>query len=316
MKSFAPKTLLAVLLILAAWTPAALAGPVRPGPFTTTGYATAFDMQALPSGYVKLRIQSQGGAAVGADSLCSADYGAPCGAHGYFEGWFFLDEWGLGNPTTGQGVNYGLLTVTTPQGTAKALFGGVADVAHVAGAFTFLSGTGDYAGIRGTGGYTGNTGYDNAAGVFKVVYQPWDLWSGNVLSGYQCTIRSRDSKVKRDRFEWSLDNEGETPVTVSSVLVHWPDSNGALTTITLDGKTLATPGLSQRCDPASHTCWAEVTAVAGDRKNPLQIRAGKTGQLTFEFSQTAGRAEPSDYTVLVRFAEGCAVPLVAFPDHP
>ena len=56
-------------------------------------------------------------------------------------------------------------------------------------------------------------------------------------------------------------------------------------------------------------------SLSGDVKD-REIRAGKSGELTLEFANKKISKEPSDYTILAKFAEGCAVPFVAFEGAP
>jgi hypothetical protein len=147
---------LALLALLVSVTAVADAS-ASPGPFSTTGYTTAFEFSALPSGYLQFHIQARGGPAYGDDALCQSMYGAPCnrlcaaygetcGVHGAFEGSFSFDEVGMGEAASLEGVNAGLLTLLTDRGAARLHFGGLAASSGVSGNFAFLGGTGIFSG--------------------------------------------------------------------------------------------------------------------------------------------------------------------------
>ncbi len=320
MKRSITLALLALLVSVAVASGASIA----PGPFSTTGYTTNLvsipefpflvpaDYAFLPSGYAKFHIQARGGPAFDDEVLCQTLYQAPscaalcqstgqpaCGAGGSFVGSFAFDEWGIVNPQTFAGFNDGLLTLYTDAGAANLRFGGPADAATVGGSFEFLNGTGAYRRLQGLGAYAGNAGY-----VFSVGYEPCGQPGQPACPASLCAAHSEDLKLLRPKAMWTLANDGQQPLHLQRLLLHWPEQNGALTGVRLGGKTLAAGSWQAP--------WVELdlsSAPASDR----QIRSGKSSKLVLDFETMGIGQHPADYTLLAQFAEGCAAIHVAFP---
>jgi hypothetical protein len=311
---------LALLALLVSVTVAAGAS-LPPGPFSTTGYTTNFEVAVLPSGYAQFRIQARGGPAFQyEDALLCQSYGAPscdalcqfatlqsCGVNGSFEGSFSFDEVGIGNPLTSTGANEGLMTITTDSGAAEVYFGGLADdtAGSVDGGFQFLGGSGDYRRLRGIGTYQGS-----AAAVFKVDYEPCGQPGQLACPATLCAARGEDLKLLRPKAMWTLGNYGNQTVRLDRLLLHWPEQNGALTGVRLGGKLLATGSLGG--PPIDGYYWVDLNlsnAPARDR----EIRGGKSSKLMLDFENMGIGQAPADYTFLAEFAEGCAAIHVAFP---
>ena len=92
-------------------------------------------------------------------------------------------------------------------------------------------------------------------------------------------------------------------VTVESITIIWPQDNGPLNQVRLGAKIYQT---------ALNPPWAAIeTGWVGSAKD-RQINQHQTKELTFRFENPAD-SQPSNYTVWVKFAEGCAVTAVAFP---
>jgi hypothetical protein len=294
-----------------------------PGPFSTTGYTTNLvaseeypyllptEYAFLPSGYAKFHIRAQGGPAHDDDLLCQRFYGVPscealcapfgeaCGAHGYFEGSFAFDEWGIIDPLTGYGANDGLLTVATSGGTTDIRFGGPTDAANVEGSFRFLGGSAEYKNLTGSGSYSGNAGY-----IFRVLYTPCGGDGQPVCPMPFCGAHGESLKLKNAKATWALVNGGQEPVLLNSLLVHWPAENGALSSVRLGGKMLATGPW-----PAPWVLLDLTSAPAQDR----EIRGAKGSTLTLQFERGSISKQAADYTFQAGFAEGCSAIHVAFP---
>lgn len=316
--------LFCLLVILFASAGVASANKPLPSNFSTTGYTTnLFPIPAgpnslpaefvllVPSSYAKFYIKAQGGPAVDDNAQCFAIYGAPCsivcgfvgspcGAAGDLVGSFTFDEWGVADLTSGSGANHGLLSIMTSAGVAESRFSGPASLEGVSGSFTFLRGAGDYRNLRGEGTYAGNAGP-----FFKVDYASCGE-RDNPCPPSRCAVFGDDLKIQNDKTGWRIANEGQRTITLGTLFVYWPSGNGALEEVKLGGKTLWSG--SQEAP----TFEFDLTADVEDR----EIRAGKSGELTLEFANKRISREPSDYTILAKFAEGCAVPFAAFKGIP
>jgi len=130
-----------VLAMLLALVSSASASPPEQDRFSiATSVPPTYDPpEPLPSGLTKFHATAQGD------------------AEGYFNGTFVFEEWGIVDfdPYTGlpSGINRGIVTITDADlGEVIIRFGGRIDYGAVAGRFTVLGGTGDYAG-RGRGTY-------------------------------------------------------------------------------------------------------------------------------------------------------------------
>lgn len=139
--------LVCVLAMLLAFTGVASASEPEPGTFTIIGYTTSYEYDTLPSGLTKFHLKAMGDVT------------------GDFEGTFTFNEWGIIDPASGRGINFGIMTITTNKGNMVITFGGQTDSLTVWGRFRVLYGTGDYRGLRGWGTYTGE-----AALVFTVEF--------------------------------------------------------------------------------------------------------------------------------------------------
>ncbi|NOX60654.1 MAG: hypothetical protein GXP42_01695 [Chloroflexi bacterium] len=326
------KTLTRLLFIMAAlllFSGVVLASQSEMEPFSTTGYTTNLvpppvpipglpplvpsDFEFLPSGHIKFRIEAQGGPAVDDDALCLALYGAPCqslcigytgrgcGAAGYFDGSFTFEEWGLVDQTFA-GVNYGDITMITANGQAQVQFSGQASAAGiVTGSFKADDGDGAYDDLEGEGTYVGNAGY-----IFTVDYTPCGGPGGPACPVDRCAVFGDELKLKKKRIEWEFENEGERTLTLSSITINWPASNGPITKVKLDGKTISDDILPPPWTTIDLSNWS------GKLKD-IQVKADEDAKLKFEFLRKPISQAPSDYTIEVKFAEGCATAFVAFP---
>jgi hypothetical protein len=288
----------------------------------------------LPSSHIKFHISAEGGPAVNDDAICLALYDAPCdavcveftgqvcGVTGMFaDGNFSFEEWGLYCPTPvviPQGVtigaNYGDMNIFTDSGEANFRFGGQVFVnpldlleQTVQGSFhSVKKGTGEYKKLKVDGTYQGNAGY-----VFTVDYSPCE--DGNCQN--RCAVFGGEKlKVKKDKVEWKIENDGANLLTVSNITLNWQGSDRALDKVKLGGKTIDDEPLSQpSVVPGVSGQWSNIDLSGWEGKEKdIQIKSGKKAKLTFEFVEGISQ-EPSDYTILVEFAEGCAVTFVDFP---
>lgn len=342
MKKFARLT--AVLIVLLAFSGLAAAAGPEPTAFSTTGYTTNLapnlfppewglpplipsEFEFLPNGYIKFHIRTQGEPGDGNDVFCRAVYGAPCqqvcsappphgagkpcGTDGYFpNGSFTFDEWGLvvdPNLTTYAGYNHGRMSIATDAGQAEVRFGGSATLFSVTGGFAFLDGTKEYNKLKGKGVYGGGAGY-----VFTVNYAPCGGEGQPACPA--CAVFGDELKIKKDKIEWEITNDGEEDLTISRVMVFWPvDGEGlgeGLKEVKLGGKKIYTEST-----PAP---LADITAGWEGKDKDRSIDSGKKEKLELKFDQHDISANPWDYTILVEFGEGCAVPFVAFapPSQP
>jgi len=120
-----------------------------------------------------------------------------------------------------------------------------------------------------------------------------------------CAAHGETLKLKNAKATWELVNGGGQPVVLQSLLLYWPEANGALTSVSLGGKTLkkgSWPAPSILLDDLS-------SAPERDR----EIRGGKKSTLTLEFERKGISDQPADYTFQAGFAEGCSAIHVAFP---
>lgn len=326
MKTLRLLSLVAIILFLFA-SVAAAAGPGL-DPFSTTGYTTNLvpappgfpvpvvpsEFQTLPSGFVKFHISAQGGPAVDDDALCTALYGAPCqvvcfgftgkacGTDGFFDGGSFqFEEWGVIAPDF-TGPNYGLQTVSTADGTATMRFGGMSDGTNVNGSFEMLGGSPAYKKFKGGGTYAGSAGF-----VFTVDYTPAEPLTG-------CAVFGEDFKIKKDEVKWQIANRGAASITIANVLLNWPEGNGDATQLRLAGHTIYSQPLGQSSlVPGVPGLWDNVGSGWEGKDKDREIKAGQKRELRVQFANKDISEMSGDYTIVVTFDNGCAVPLVAFP---
>jgi hypothetical protein len=324
MRKFLIALTLALLLLP---TLSAGASIAPPGPFSTTGYTTNLraideypylvptEYAPLPGGYVKFHIRARGGPAYDDNPLCKefygvtsceelcAPFGEACGAHGYFEGSFAFDEWGIVDPLTGDGANDGLLTIATSGGSTDVRFGGTADTSTVNGSFRFSGGSGENVNLTGVGAglgtYAGNAGY-----AFKVLYTPCGVDGQPRCPKLFCLAHGESLKLKGAKATWALVNDGQKPVLLDSLLLNWPAGQGALSKVWLDGKVLATGS------------WLAPSVLLDLTSAPAQnreIQGAGSSTLSLQFEHGNISEQPADYTFQAEFAEGCSAIHVAFP---
>jgi len=315
----------AILIVLLAFTSIASAARPEPGAFTVTGYASNLvpsglpppynflptEFQPLPGGYLKMHLRNQGGPGVDDDTYCMNTYGAPCqaicmyvlgqpcGVTGGLTGDFVFDEWIFMNATMTSGANHGVMTITTADGDAKLRFSGAFGPTSLYASYQFLKGTVTYKSLKGEGTKAGSPG-----ALFSVAYNPCGGKDQPACPTDRCAVFGDDLKVKKDKTEWKISNDGEQALTINKVLAFWPAGGPQLEKVKLDGKTIyETPVAAPMAQIAAG--WS------GDAQD-RQIGAGKDRQLRLEFGGDIS-AQPADYTILVEFESGCAVPFVAFP---
>ncbi|MCS7040381.1 MAG: hypothetical protein RMN24_12505 [Anaerolineae bacterium] len=331
--------ILAVVVLFVVTAVAAASGPSLT-PFSTTGYTTNLvpappipgfpplipsEFQLVPSGHVKFHISAQGGPAVDNDAVCQALYGfpcqmvclgftgRPCGTDGYFAGGSFqFEEWGVADPTTFAGANHGLMQVMTPVGTATMRFGGRAiptlSGPIVQGSFQVLTTSPAYTPIKKEEGtYTGGAGY-----IFTVDYTPLSCPGG--VCPDRCAAFGGPLKLQNKQLKWTLENEGEKKLTLSRLIVNWPEGNGALTEVRLGGKKLYDQPVGQpSVVPGVPGLFAVIDSGWLGSPADRQIGADKKAELRLEFANNGIGQAPADYTLLVEFAEGCVASFAAFP---
>jgi hypothetical protein len=340
--------LIVVLLVLVAFTNIASAARPQPEPFVTTGYTAnisliqtppyvvPWEFRMLPNNYAQFHFVNQGGSAVDDDNLCVSIYGAPCsalcasfglacGVSGHFTGSFVYDEWGVADQATQSGANHGTMSITTPSGNADLKFTGRFDTTSVNGSFEFLGGTAAYEGIKGGGTKTAVPGV-----IFSVTHVPCGRQDQPACPADRCAVYGNDLKLKKDTAVWKIANKGEQKLTISRIMVVWTGANPAaipdLNKVKLDNKTIARDIISTPwTDPMTNAAyrWADITAVSAAAEDEAERqddgdKAGTIGvdnikELAFEFKRGDISQNPWDFTILVEFEGGCAVPFVAFP---
>lgn len=332
--------LTAVLLILLAFTGIAAAGAPELGPFSTTGYTYNLSptepppIVYFPSGYTKFHFLAQGGgvedeatcqdvySAESCQQLCKGVTGKPCGVAGELVGSFTFDEVGLFDPEL-VGANSGSLTINTNKGEATLKFSGTSTAETVTGAFDSQKMKGDFKELKIPGIYNGNAGL-----VFTVDYDPCaknDGLSNDLCAVNRCAVFGDELKIEKDKVKWKIRNEGKQPITISSVLIHWSADSltleevPTLKKVKLGGKTLAEQPDSSTGYGSDGRVWAwtSIEDFQNDgKKDPKdrEIDKNKMQELSLEFDKKGADigANPWDYTILVEFDGGCAVPFVAF----
>jgi hypothetical protein len=247
----------------------------------------------------------------------------------------------------GYAANHGLMTVTTAMGDTKVRFGGIADytnpyVPTVEGSYLWVNRTNDdddvsadvnadvkadagadadvstaagvsaddddddecgdddeCRGLKADGVYAGDAGL-----VFKVDYLACSA-SQNACPAGRCAVFGDDFRIESDRVAWKISNAGEIDRTISRIVVVWPEDGGKLTSVRLSGDTIYAR-LKSAPSADINNGWA-------GRPSYRRIEAGETAKLEVKFNRSGISTHPWDYTILVEFAEGCAVSFVAFP---
>ncbi|MBT8213362.1 MAG: S8 family serine peptidase, partial [Acidimicrobiia bacterium] len=108
-------------------------------------------------------------------------------------------------------------------------------------------------------------------------------------------------ELKDNKIKWELYNVGETTATLSGISVNWPDSNGDLVKMKLEGATFMD-------GPRK----APVTSMRGGwLKSPKDrlIEPWDSGKLELEFA-TDIDVDPERYSIKAEFYEGCEVDFV------
>jgi len=308
-------TSLIMLLMLTGIVSAA--GPVL-DTFTTTGYAVGYEAAPLPNGQAKFHLVAKGGGDTPADdAMCgfiAAQYGLPpvetcddlclltglpCGVAGFFKGAFSFEEWGIADPITFAGANYGVLSVAAAKGTALIQFDGAAGDGFVQGGFTVLSGSRAYKKLQGQGIFGGNAGP-----VFTVQYVPCGApGSDDCPPTPACHVSGGGLTMRERVLGFNLVNHGDDDVTIHSITIFWPDGNGQLKKISFDDRIY-----NRSLVPT----WATIASGWAGEDEDRELEEGETKTLEFEFKNPIS-TEPSDYTIQVDFAEGCTALAVAFP---
>ncbi|HUW15405.1 MAG TPA: hypothetical protein VM537_37185 [Anaerolineae bacterium] len=295
------------------------------GAFSTTGYMLAIEAEPLPNGQVKFHLLAKGGGETQADealcagiaafygipipnpvpvsicdSLCRFPAGLPCGAAGFFHGPFSFEEWGIADPITFSGANYGVLSVAAANGTAQIQFDGAAAGGFVQGGFTVLSGSRAYKKLQGQGIFGGNAGP-----VFTVQYVPCGApGSNDCPPAPACHVSGDGLRMTEQVLGFKLVNHGDVVVTIDSITIFWPDGNGRLKKVSFDERIY---------NHSLAPTWATIASGWAGDDDDRELEKGETKTLEFQF-QNPVSTEPSDYIIQVDFAEGCSALAVAFPE--
>lgn len=220
---------------------------------------------------------------------------------------FTMEEWGVADlwiPDGPAGANFGNVKTGTDDDKLLLRFSGNANLASgVSGSFLAFDKTDGYRDLAGVGTYLGNV-----EDPFTVTFTPCGGGGSPACDPNRCAVFGASLEARYGRAVWQIKNEGTKALTMSSLFVSWPESNGKLLKVKLDGNivfdssTAAPPWLQIGADGPG---WV---GLERDRK----IGAGKTGELKFIFENEGDNPSPKDYAVLVNFASGCAVSWAAF----
>jgi hypothetical protein len=113
-------------------------------------------------------------------------------------------------------------------------------------------------------------------------------------AGIGCSlIRLGDFTPDGKKISWFFRNENSGPVLIESIELRWPEANGALFKIALNGSTIWVG--SQGTSPAAISGW-----IGGESSRQVS----GTAELEFRFD---GQAAESGYSVRVEFRGGCSV---------
>ncbi|NOZ70571.1 MAG: hypothetical protein GXP38_01445 [Chloroflexi bacterium] len=280
--------------------------------FSTTGYTTAYEYAFVPSGQAKFHLFSSGDPN---DPVCAYLLGQPCGASGDLNGSFNFEEWGLADVLTGNGANHGDMTVSTAEGDARFHFGGVTADGVVTGGFKATGGTEAYKKLRDKGTYSGNAGF-----TFTV---DWETCGGRdqpPCPVNRCAVFGKKVKINEEEVKWMVKNEGEQTLTLSSVLLNWPEANGSeVEKVKFAGRTVFSdiegnaPVVPAYPDENGNLVFVTGWWYGGPAPAGIQIAPGQKRMLKVEFDEDDISRQVSDYTFELQFAEGCAAVLVDFP---
>ena len=142
-------------------------------------------------------------------------------------------------------------------GTSSTVVTDNVPVSIVSGAFDSQKMKGDFKELKSPGIYNGNAGL-----VFTVDYDPCAKNEGLGINDQcdvnRCAVFGDDLKIEKDKVKWKIRNEGKQPITISSVLIHWPEKAmdkmagvlmPTLLKVKLGGKTLA-----EQVQPSENPC--------------------------------------------------------------
>lgn len=105
-------------------------------------------------------------------------------------------------------------------------------------------------------------------------------------------------RLKDRDMKWKLTNTGADDITIARVQISWPDRQGKLKGISLDGhkfwKDVVTPS------------YADIDS-GWSKESALTLSAGETETLDFDFGSKYKKDKQSDYSITVYFNEGCSV---------
>lgn len=310
-KTFVRALVFVVAFLLFAGIVSAAHPPIHQ--FSTTGYTTAYAFAVVPSGQAKFHLFAGGSPD---DPLCAYLLGQPCGVSGDLEGSFGFEEWGLADLVQETGVNHGDMTVVTTDGdTADFHFGGVSGEGSVSGSFKATGGTGAYENLEAKGTYSGDAGL-----TFTV---DWETCGSNDTPPCpvdRCAVFGNNIKIHKKMVQWQIKNEGEQPLTLSSVLLNWPDENGSeVRKVKFGRHTVFTevqgnpPVVPFYPDQDGNLVPVTGWWYAGSAPAGIQINPGQKMKLKVEFADKNSSELPSDYTFQLQFEEGCGVAYVSLP---
>ena len=250
MRNLSRVILVFVLLLLVTSIVSAGGGPELES-FSTIGH-TLLDpppeQKYLPSGQVKFHLFAAG--YVEENFVDASPATGPA---------FEFEEWGIVDFATLAGANNGEMVVTTESGDAEVLFSGpfsYITIPGVQGSFEVRKGKGVYKHVNG-GTYSGNV--DVGAG-FTVTYEPCGGKKERECDPDRCAVFGDEKlKVKKDKIEWKIKNEGRNDLTIRSITLNWLGAynnnsgeydNIPLKKVKLGGKTInPNPATNVPVDP-------------------------------------------------------------------
>ncbi len=115
----------------------------------------------------------------------------------------------------------------------------------------------------------------------------------------QCIVIAEDELDIDDKVvEWELKNLGSNTITIRKITITWPNQNGKLRKVKLEGKQI----FGQERSPTTTVIDSNWSGALKDR----QIKAGKEAELKLEFKNNA-RTHQSGYVITIEFEEGCSI---------
>jgi hypothetical protein len=121
-----------------------------------------------------------------------------------------------------------------------------------------------------------------------------------------CVFPSRGVQVEDTTIRWTFANHGTSSATIDNLEVGWPQEQGALTRVRIDG-ALLWEGVREPTAVTFNQGWEAI-----DDERTVEPGEEVTIEMTYEVAPDAGW-NPSLLAIDVGFAEGCATKFVPSP---